>query len=114
MDIVGYFSNLNLGCHGIPERCLSVRGKRMKICARCYGCVIGHILAFILMFLNLLPIWYISLGLLIIMYIDWSLQQFLNIMSNNMRRLITGLLGGLGIGSLIWTFVLFLIKFIVK
>lgn len=114
MGVVGYFKNINLGCHGIPERCLLIRGKRMKICARCAGSTVGHIIAFLLMFFSLLPIWYISLGLLMIMLIDWSLQEFFDIMSNNKRRLITGLLGGFGIGSLIWTFVLFLIKFIIK
>jgi uncharacterized membrane protein len=30
--------------------------------------------------------------------VDWSIQRFLRIESNNVRRFITGLLGGFGIG----------------
>jgi len=89
MGIIINFKNINLGCHGIPERCLLINGKRMKICARCFGCTIGHIIAFILMFFSLLPVRYISLGLLTIMFIDWSLQENFKIISNNKRRLIT-------------------------
>jgi uncharacterized membrane protein len=39
------------------------------------------------------------MGLMILpMAMDWSIQRFLNINSNNTRRFITGLLGGFGIG----------------
>jgi len=99
----GEIKNINLGCHGIPERCLIVKGKRMKICARCFGSNIGHIIAIILFIIGLLPPWYYSLLLLCVLLLDWSLQEFLKIMSNNIRRLITGVIGGVGVGCLIWT-----------
>jgi len=94
--------NINLGCHGIPERCLTIRGKRMKICARCFGSTIGHILVFLLFIAGLLPPWYYAVACVGIMLIDWSFQTFLKIMSTNTRRLITGIIGGFGIGCLIW------------
>lgn len=104
------FKNINWGCHGIPERCLYIKGKRMKICARCFGATIGHIIAVCLLVLGLLPPWYYSLLFLGVMLFDWSLQEFLKIMSNNLRRVITGIIGGVGVGSLIWSGVLSLIS----
>jgi uncharacterized membrane protein len=94
--------DINWYCHGIPERCLVLKGKRMNICARCFGCNIGHIIAILLFIIGRLPKWYFSLILLFIMLLDWSLQTFFKIMSNNTRRAITGIIGGIGIGSLIW------------
>jgi uncharacterized membrane protein len=104
--------NINWGCHGIPERCLIVKGKRMSICARCFGSNIGHIIAIILFIAGFLPPWYYSLIFMGLLLIDWSLQAFLKIMSNNTRRVITGIIGGIGVGSLIWSMVLFVIIFI--
>jgi len=106
------FSQVNLGCHGIPERCLSIRGRRMGICARCLGSCVGHTAAFVLMFFDLLPVWYISILLILPLAVDWSLQEFAGSMSTNTRRLITGLLGGFGVGAIIWGFVLYLFRFV--
>lgn len=104
--------NINWGCHGIPERCLVHQGKRMSICARCFGSNIGHIIAVILFTVRLLPPWYYSLLLLSVLLLDWTLQEFFKIMSNNTRRVITGIIGGVGVGSLIWSGILFLFVFI--
>ena len=95
-------NNINLGCHGIPERCLTMKGKRMKICARCFGSTIGHILAFVFFIFGQLPFWYYAVACMGVMLIDWSLQTFFEIMSNNKRRLLTGIIGGFGIGCFIW------------
>ena len=75
----GQIKNINFGCHGIPERCLTIKGKKMKICARCFGTNIGHILAFLLFIVGHLPSWYYSVGCVVIMFIDWSLQTFLKL-----------------------------------
>lgn len=104
--------NINWGCHSIPERCLILHGKRMHICARCFGCNIGHVVAIILFLIGKLPIWYYSILLIFIMLFDWTLQTFFEIMSNNRRRLITGIIGGIGIGSLIWNGIYISIIFI--
>jgi len=106
--------NINFGCHGIPERCLTIKGKRMKICARCVGTNIGHVLAFLLFIVGLLPPWYYAVACIGIMLVDWSLQTFLKIMSNNIRRLITGIFGGFGIGCLIWIGIRELINLIIS
>lgn len=65
--------------------------------------MIGHVVAFSLLIVGRLPQWYLGLSLLGVMLIDWSLQAFVNIPSTNMRRVITGFLGGLGVGILFWS-----------
>jgi uncharacterized membrane protein len=82
----------------------------MVVCARCFGSTIGHTVAFVLMFFSFLPSWIVSVTLISVMLIDWSLQEFFGVPSNNIRRLVTGLLGGFGVGSLIWGFFLYLLR----
>jgi uncharacterized membrane protein len=74
----------------------------MSICARCLGACLGHILSYILLAFNLLPSVIFSLSFLGLMFVDWGLQEYGGISSNNGRRLITGFLGGLGLASLMW------------
>ena len=97
------FRNINLGCHGIPERCLMWHNRRMRICARCFGSNIGHISAIILFLLGILPSWQYALLFISIMLADWMFQELSGVMSTNARRLFTGVLGGLGVGALIWS-----------
>ena len=85
-----------LGCHQIAERSFFIKGYQFPICARCTGVYIGQTLAIVMLFFVKIE-WWINLLLLIPMAIDWGLQ-FLNIlMSNNIRRLLTGILGGFGL-----------------
>jgi uncharacterized membrane protein len=101
------FRDINPGCHGIPERCLVIGGKRMTICARCFGSIIGHCAAFVCLLTGALPPWYIAIILFIPIGVDWGLQQFFGVMSTNFRRLITGIIGGFGVGALIWAMIRF-------
>lgn len=94
---------LNPGCHGIPERCFKIKGEPMKICARCFGSTIGHCLSFAVLLFGKLPPWYVSVLLLFPLAVDWSIQHFFKIMSTNNRRLVTGLLGGFGVGAILWS-----------
>lgn len=81
----------------------------MPFCARCLGCSVGHILAFILFLTKKLPTIKTSLALTVIMGIDWFIQNKLKLFSNNYLRLITGIFGGLGVGAILWKLVNFLI-----
>jgi len=94
--------NITFGCHQIPDRCFYFKGKPMPFCSRCLGCAVGHILAFVLFLFGYLPSFLIAVILIIPLGIDWSIQKFFAILSNNYRRLITGILGGLGVGVIIW------------
>ena len=85
-----------LGCHQRADRSFFIRGKQFPVCARCTGVLIGQSFAIILCVVGLrIPI-YISVLFLLIMFTDWLIQK-LNIKeSTNIRRLVTGLLGGYG------------------
>lgn len=89
-------------CHGIPDRCLTLWGAKMPICARCTAIYIGLVMAAgwfrmlpllrertarILLFVAILP-----------MAID-GLSQLAHLrQSTNELRLVTGFLAGLAFG----------------
>lgn len=85
-----------LTCHQIYERSFTFKGYQFPVCARCTGIFLGNIIA---IFLCLIKV-RISLkicGLLILtMACDGLLQLFKIKESNNIRRLITGFLAGIG------------------
>lgn len=85
-----------LGCHQKPERSFFIKNYQFPVCARCTGVFVGQIIAIILAFFCEIPCW-LSVTLMVPMGIDWSIQRFKGIMSNNIRRLITGLLCGFGL-----------------
>lgn len=105
--------HINLGCHKIPDRCFSIKEKTMPFCARCLGCSIGHVISLVLFLFGKLPSFLIAFILIIPLGIDWSVQKFFGIMSNNNRRLITGILGGFGVGVIIWKVILLLIEYFI-
>lgn len=84
------------GCHQRADRSFFWKGYQFPICARCTGVLIGYILA--LTAINFfLPYFFIGLIFCGIMFVDW-LIQFVKIKeSNNIRRFITGILGGFGV-----------------
>ena len=97
------------GCHQMPERSFFIKGYQFPLCARCTGILIGELLA--------LPLWtviqpspLVALLLISPMAFDGLLQYLLSIMSNNTRRLVTGLLAGYGL----MTFYLYLFRLIVR
>ena len=94
--------NFTLSCHGIPERCFVFRGEPMRICARCLGSTIGHCITIPLVLLGAVPPWYWSIPFIVPVAVDGLAQNKFGIMSNNPRRLVTGLLGGFGFGFLVW------------
>ena len=86
------------GCHQMPERSFFIKGYQFPLCARCMGILIGELLA--------LPLWVgyqpsilVALLLIFPMAYDGLLQYELSVMSNNRRRLVTGLLAGYGLMS---------------
>jgi uncharacterized membrane protein len=86
------------GCHQLPERSFFFKGYQFPLCARCTGILIGQMLA--------LPLWLLyqpslrlSVLLIIPMACDGILQYAFSVMSNNGRRVVTGLLAGYGYTS---------------
>ena len=98
-----------LGCHQRPERSLFFRGRQMPLCARCTGVWIGYAAAAVLFACGLrLPLWacFCCAGA---MLLDWSVQRLGWRESTNARRVITGILGGIGVltgelTALVWLY----------
>lgn len=91
-----------LGCHQMPERSFFYKGYQFPVCARCTGLIIGYLLGVLIYFLKVLN-WKIAIILCIPLVIDGG-SQYLNWrISNQVLRLITGILCGIGIMFLeIW------------
>lgn len=88
-----------LGCHQMAERSFFYGGYQFPLCARCTGVIFGSFTALILFFSAPISLFW-SLVLSGVMFLDWLLQH-LNIRhSTNPRRLVTGILGGLGWGTI--------------
>lgn len=84
-----------LGCHQMAERSFFIKGYQFPICARCTGVTIGSFIAVFFYFLCKIPLW-VCVLLCTIMFVDWLIQRVGILASTNIRRLITGVLGGLG------------------
>ena len=91
-----------LGCHQMPERSFFYKGYQFPVCARCTGLIIGYLLGVLIYFLKVLN-WKIAIILCIPLVLDGG-SQYLNWrISNQVLRLITGILFGIGIMFLeIW------------
>ena len=91
------FLGIAFMCHQRPDRSFFIKGKQFPLCARCTGIFIGYIIGIIIAIITKCEYHVYYLLLLIPMIIDGGIQEFLGINSNNWRRLITGILGGIGI-----------------
>ncbi|MBQ6819964.1 MAG: DUF2085 domain-containing protein [Clostridium sp.] len=81
------------GCHCRKDRSFHYKEIKFPICARCTGELIGMLLCgFSYIFFQ--PKLYIIFFLMIPMLIDGFVQAFTSYESNNIRRVITGILFG--------------------
>lgn len=94
-------------CHKIPERSFFYKGKQFPLCSRCTGIFIGYIIGILLIIMSYIfhfdifnPIYIVIL--LLPMFLDGTIQYFTKYESNNFKRLITGLLGGIAIMLIIF------------
>ena len=88
-------------CHQKPERSFFVFGYQLPLCTRCTGVLIGYLCSFILLIFGFLIPDVICLILIIPLILDGTTQLLFIIMSNNLRRFITGVMFGLGFIQLI-------------
>ncbi len=104
-------------CHRNPKRSFFFRHKQFPICARCTGVLIGEFIAFALIFVGIgrvfnLINFSIILLLMAVMFFDWFIQRIGLKESTNMRRLITGLFGGIGVIYTYYYTLSFLVKIV--
>lgn len=88
-----------LGCHQMPERSFFYKGYQFPICARCTGVLISTVISCVVFFFWRLD-WKWCVFLCTAMFTDWLIQHVGIKESTNIRRLLTGLLGGYGFMTL--------------
>ena len=101
-------------CHQLPERSFHIKGWQFPLCARCTGILFGYIVGIIVACITDCSnsLWYLLF--IIPMTVDGIIQLKLKIESNNIRRLITGLLGGIGIVYLFINIHIFTVWWVTK
>ena len=83
------------GCHQMPERSFFWRGKQFPVCARCTGVFVGYLMGACILSIHRISLC-LCLLFMLVMFYDWYIQ-FLHIKeSTNIRRLLSGLLFGIG------------------
>jgi uncharacterized membrane protein len=97
---------LIFGCHQKPERSFKCKGKVLPICARCTGELIGFLM-FTPLFLWIKPSFFIGFLLLMPMIVDGLIQAKTQYESHNMTRLFTGILGGVGLLTVVVNVLIF-------
>jgi len=96
-------------CHQLPERSFFFKKWQFPVCARCTGTYIGNVLAVICAFFFIPRPEYLLVGCAVILT-DW-LVQFTGIRdSTNPRRLLTGIVGGYSLMSLLISLAVFAAK----
>ena len=99
-----FYSILRNLCHQLPSRCFWIFGSNMGLCSRCFGIFLGIFLIGI--FLGIKGknkiYWKSSFVLMIPIIIDWVTQLKGLRQSNNSFRFVTGFLGGIGAGMIIF------------
>lgn len=103
----------NAGCHQLPERSFFIRGKQCPVCARCTGVMIGNILAYGMFFIYRLPSEFYVMGCAV-MFADWFIQYIGICSSTNLRRLITGVVGGCSLTTLYCMVIQYIVKILMK
>ena len=84
-----------MGCHQMPERSFFIKHYQFPVCARCTGVLIGYLLGVLLHFvIGTKILW--CLATCSVMFLDWFLQYIDVKASTNLRRIITGIIGGYG------------------
>lgn len=101
-------------CHRKPERSFFWRGKQFPVCARCTGIHLGYLsFPFFLFGVVSLNFW-MTILLIVPTYLDGFIQAYYNKESTNMRRLITGLMAGVGTMSLVSITGIYIAELILK
>lgn len=103
-------------CHQMPERSFFLGSYQFPLCARCTGIMLGRILAVLLFPFVLLPLRTALILLPVLMLplpIDGLTQRFTKYRSNNLKRVITGILWGFSTFTFIFTGIVYLaVKFL--
>ena len=95
----------------MPERSFFIKGYQFPVCARCTGVLIGYVAAPIIHFFVGTSVFLCITGCQI-MLVDWLIQYAEIKESTNIRRLITGIMGGYGVMGIQILCALWIVKLI--
>ncbi|WP_353892466.1 DUF2085 domain-containing protein [Proteinivorax hydrogeniformans] len=100
-----------VGCHQKASRSFFINNYQLPVCARCSGVLLGQAMA-VLAMIFFRYIGSITWGIvfLAVMFIDWLTQATKLKKSTNSRRLITGLLGGIGYITVLTNLILVVLR----
>jgi len=96
MNRIEKFLKILFMCHSRPDRSFHFKGKQFPICARCTGVLLGWIIGIVYCSLSEIPKSYFTILIFIPLIIDGGTQLLGKRESNNILRLITGILFGMG------------------
>lgn len=86
-----------IGCHQMPERSFFVKGYQFPVCARCCGVFIGYVVGLVAYCkISFQTLKFPAVFGMFTMFIDWFIQAIHIKQSTNVRRLLTGIVGGFG------------------
>lgn len=102
-----------IGCHQIPERSFFYKKYQFPVCARCTGVIIGEVVCILAILLNIKLRFAIYIALLLVMGADWFIQYIHLLESNNIRRIITGILGGYGLIGIYYYIIIAIFNFLI-
>lgn len=87
----------SVGCHQRADRSFFFKGYQFPVCARCTGVMIGECVGIILLICGLRIPLTASLLSVLPLVIDGGIQYLKWLESNNLRRVVTGLVAGFGL-----------------
>lgn len=86
-----------VSCHRDPKRSFFYKGKQFPLCARCTGIYIGYLSVFLMAFKLIEISLLMSFVFIVPAVVDGTVQYYTRYESNNLIRLITGFIGGVGL-----------------
>lgn len=95
MNFIKKYLPIIFGCHCRNDRSFYWRGKKFPICARCTGELIGIFISLIMLRAYTTEL-VADIFLIVPLIIDGFLQLLTRYKSNNVKRLVTGILFGYG------------------
>lgn len=98
------------GCHQMAKRSFFFRGYQFPVCARCTGLFIGEIISVICLAFGFEIGFLWGLALVIPLAFDGGLQYIEVFESNNIRRVITGVVAGFGLTYVYYYAIVFAIE----
>ena len=111
---ISKFLKIFFMCHCRADRSFFFKGKQFPICARCTGQLIGLILGIIIAFKIKDLSWFYIVLLMLPLIIDGVTQLLTKYESNNIKRVITGILFGIGFIFLFLKFHYFILNLALK